>query len=363
MVPFASVNIALDTCALVMMALVFWRLVTEVGAHGTRERLLAAALLHGGALVCRVAAGIPVLYGLEQHNLLLYLAIALDACSACAFAACVLTDSDGHIRLAGRTTPLSSNLIGWSVGPSALASAFDSLIGDIHTLDVAYAVSLCMVSLFLQRGNEKELARRELEVERAQSKVFAEQMSPHFVFNTLTSISSLCYTDPDAAAEAIADLSGYLRGNIDALSSDEPIPFESELSHIRQYVALEQADPARVFNMEYDLAAKPFVIPPLTVQPLVENAIKHGALAREDGLGWVRLSTEDRGRFVRVVVEDNGFGGTNTKVTGKQRKTHDGVGLRSVERRLGVYGGSLNVDFGEDGGWACVLVPREEGRM
>ena len=362
MVHSASINIALDTCALAMMALVFWRLVSEGKEHGTRERLLAAALLHAGALVCRVAANIFMLSGLEQPKLLFCFAIVLDACSACAFAACVLTDSDGRIRLAGRLVPLSSTLVGWSIGPCAIASAVDSLVCGIVTLDVAYTISLCVACLLLQRKNEEELARRELEVECAQSKVFAEQMSPHFVFKTLTSISSLCYTDPDAAAEAIADLSGYLRGNIDALSSDEPIPFEKELSHIRQYVALEQADPARVFVMEYDLAAKPFTIPPLTVQPLVENAIKHGALAREDGLGWVRLSTEDRGRFVRVVVEDNGLGGNSSEVDGKQQKAHNGVGLQSVERRLSVYGGSLTARFGEDGGWACVLVPREEGR-
>ena len=60
--------------------------------------------------------------------------------------------------------------------------------------------------------------------------------------------------------------------------------------------------------MEYDLEAGSFSIPPLTIQPLVENAVTHGALARDDGLGWVRLSTEDRGRFVRVVVEDSGAG-------------------------------------------------------
>lgn len=350
-----AVNITLDVCALVMLLLVFWRPVMDSRAYGARERLLAAALLHGGALLCEVAACAPMLYGLASHGLPSLLVVTLDACSALALAGCVLTDADGRMRLANRVTPLSPALVGWAVGPCAIVGALVPLLGGISPMGMTYAVSLCMVCLLLQRGHERELARRESEVESAQSKVFAEQMSPHFLFNTLTSISSLCYADPDAAAEAIADLSGYLRGNIDALSSDEPIAFETELSHIQQYVALEQADPARTFSIEYDLRAEPFVIPPLTVQPLVENAVKHGALTRKDGLGWVRLSTEDHGRYVRVVVEDNGAGETGAKAS-----AHDGVGLRSVERRLAAHGGSLRTEFGENGGRACVVIPREE---
>ena len=128
-----------------------------------------------------------------------------------------------------------------------------------------------------------------------------------------------------------------------------------ELSHIRQYVSLEQADPARVFSIEYDLKAEAFLIPPLTVQPLVENAVKHGALTHRDGSGTVRLATEDRGRFVRVVVEDNGLGQANAKAS-----AHEGVGLGNVEKRLAGFGGSLQVDISDDGARACILVPRKE---
>ncbi len=362
MVIAASVNITLCLCGLLMLAIVFWRPTIEVEAYLARERLVAAALLHGGSLACRAASYVPACVSLDPYHVLSVIATALDACSALALTACVLTDADGRTRLASRLTPLSAELVGWTVGPCAIAGAIDSLISGIETLGVSYAASLCICCLLLQREHERELARRESVVESAQAKVFAEQMSPHFLFNTLTSISSLCYSDPDAAAETVANLAGYLRGNIDALSSDEPIPFETELSHIRQYVALEQADPARTFSMEYDLAAKPFLIPPLTVQPLVENAVKHGALARADDQGQVRLSTEDCGKFVRVMVTDNGTGDEDVSSMDNQSVTHDGIGLKSVERRLSVYGGSLRVEFGKDGGRACMLVPREEGR-
>ena len=107
--------------------------------------------------------------------------------------------------------------------------------------------------------------------------------------------------------------------------------------------------------MEYDLKAKAFLIPPLTVQPLVENAVKHGALTHRDGSGKVHLSTEDRGQFVRVVVEDNGMGQASEKAP-----AHKGVGLSNVEKRLASFGGSLQVDIGDGGSRACVLIPRKE---
>ena len=352
----ASANIAFSVAGLFMLAVVFWQ--AMVGGQ-TRKQvvfLVGAAFLHAGALACWIGADIPKLYGaIGVPPLLAWLAFGLDACSALMLAACILTDSDGRLRLRDRLEPLSAPMVAWAVGPSAVAGAITPMAGGIALVGFAYAVSLCLVYMLIQRAYEREIARREAELESGRAKLMAEQMRPHFVFNSLTSISSLCYTDPDAAAQAVADLSGYLRGNINALSSDEPIPFDVELSHIQQYVSLEQADPARAFSMEYDLKAKAFLIPPLTVQPLVENAVKHGALTHRDGSGKVHLSTEDRGQFVRVVVEDNGMGQASEKAP-----AHKGVGLSNVEKRLASFGGSLQVDIGDGGARTCVLVPRKE---
>ena len=349
----ASANIAFSVAGLFMLAVVFWQ--AMVGGQ-TRKQvvfLVGAAFLHAGALACWIGADIPKLYGaIGVPPLLAWLAFGLDACSALMLASCILTDSDGRLRLRDRLEPLSGPMVAWAVGPSAVAGA---IAGGIALVAFAYTVSLCLVYMLIQRAYEREIARREAELESGRAKLMAEQMRPHFVFNSLTSISSLCYTDPDAAAQAVADLSGYLRGNINALSSDEPIPFDVELSHIQQYVSLEQADPARAFSMEYDLKAKAFLIPPLTVQPLVENAVKHGALTHRDGSGKVHLSTEDRGQFVRVVVEDNGMGQASEKAP-----AHKGVGLSNVEKRLASFGGSLQVDIGDGGARTCVLVPRKE---
>ena len=352
----ASADTALNTAGLCMLAVVFWQAMVDGQTRKRAVFLVSALFLHAGALACWIGSDIPKLYGVTGvPPLLPWLAFGLDACSAFMLAACILTDSDGRFRLRDRLEPLSAPMIAWAVGPSAIAGAIMPMAGGIFLVGFAYTVSLCLVYALIQRAYARELARREAELESGRAKLMAEQMSPHFVFNSLTSISSLCYTDPDAAAQAVADLSGYLRGNINALSSDEPIPFDVELSHIRQYVSLEQADPARVFSIEYDLKAEAFLIPPLTVQPLVENAVKHGALTHRDGSGTVRLATEDRGRFVRVVVEDNGLGQANAKAS-----AHEGVGLGNVEKRLAGFGGSLQVDISDDGARACILVPRKE---
>ncbi|MBR1384045.1 MAG: sensor histidine kinase, partial [Ruminococcus sp.] len=100
----------------------------------------------------------------------------------------------------------------------------------------------------------------------------------------------------------------YLRANIDSLSSDKPIRFESELDHINHYVTLEKASTDVDFTMIYELNIRNFNIPPLTIQPIVENAIKHGALTRRDGSGVVKIRTEEKDGNIIITVTDNGAG-------------------------------------------------------
>lgn len=161
--------------------------------------------------------------------------------------------------------------------------------------------------------------------------VRAVQMQPHFIFNTLSAIRTLCRTDPALAEESIDNLAGYLRGSIDAFSSEELIPFDDEFRHIRQYIDLEQADPAKKFHFEYELDVRDFRVPALTVQPIVENAVKHGALTRKDGRGRVQLSTEEVGGFIRITILDNGYG--YKELTEKENKSK-GIGIENTKERL-----------------------------
>ena len=133
------------------------------------------------------------------------------------------------------------------------------------------------------------------------------QIQPHFIFNTLSSIRTLVKIDPDQSYNMLYDFSNYLRANIDNAMNLEGIPFASEVSHIKSYVNIEKVRYADRLNMEYDIQADEFTVPPLSVQPLVENAIKHG-VSKKVGGGTVLLKSYERPDCYVVEVNDDGLG-------------------------------------------------------
>jgi len=102
------------------------------------------------------------------------------------------------------------------------------------------------------------------------------QINPHFVHNTLTTIASMCDISPRMAKSLTIDFSRYLRQNLDTLHGEELIPFEKELEHVECYLKIEKVRFREKLNVSYAIDCKDFYIPPLSVQPLVENAVKHG---------------------------------------------------------------------------------------
>ena len=242
--------------------------------------------------------------------------------------------------------------------PLAAGVSAELVFPGVKLIGFSSAVSLCLVHKALEREQEAALRQREEMLDQRSARVLVEQIHPHFVANALMSIQQLCYTDPEAAAQRIEDFAGYLRANIDALTTDELIPFETELEHIQQYVALEQADPARIFTIDFHLNAGDFLLPALTVQPIVENAIRHGALCRKDQMGKVTLTTERVGKFIRVTVEDNGIG---KPADTPRQDQHHGVGIQNVRFRLEKQcGGALTLTQGDQGMKAVITLPNME---
>ena len=196
-----------------------------------------------------------------------------------------------------------------------------------------------------------------IELEQQRNKLLVAQIQPHFIFNSLVTIQSLCYTDGEAAAEYIDVFGDYLRANIDSLSSDELISFESELDHINHYVTLEKASTDVDFTIIYELHIRKFNIPPLTIQPIVENAIKHGALTRRDGSGVVKIKTEEQDGSIIITVTDNGAG-KNAALTEKQ-KQHRSVGIENARQRLELQcGGTLEVEISDSGARSVIIIPK-----
>ncbi|MDR2596310.1 MAG: histidine kinase [Treponema sp.] len=186
--------------------------------------------------------------------------------------------------------------------------------------------------------------------------IIISQIQPHFLYNALTVISRLCDKDPAQAKKATIEFSAYLRGNMDSLEETKPIPFEKELRHIEGFLNLEKAMYGEALNVIYDIKTKDFLLPALTVQSIVENAVKHGIGKREGG-GTVRICTSETDNEFFAVVSDNGVG-FEYKKTAHDRSLC--VGINNVRLRLSVQcGGSLEIESKPGAGTtAAIRIPK-----
>ena len=174
-------------------------------------------------------------------------------------------------------------------------------------------------------------------------RVMQKQIQPHFIYNTLFAIRSI-EGNPKETVQAINEFSAYLRANFTALEGEAIIPFDRELETVKDYVALQRLRFADRFSMKYDINDSEFSLPPLTVQILVENAIKHGITSRYKK-GTITVSSYKEKDEHVIKVEDDGVGfdvGT--------LKDNKGVGLRAVKNRLEYF---LN---------AALVVESEKGK-
>ncbi|MBC6992215.1 sensor histidine kinase [Hymenobacter sp. BT491] len=194
-------------------------------------------------------------------------------------------------------------------------------------LGVAYALDF---SGRYQRRN-LDAARLEVQLVHAQLQALKMQLQPHFLFNTLNAIATLIGDDPQAAQRMTAKLGAFLRLILDH-TDEQQIPLAQELQFTGLYLDMEQIRFADRLAITYELdpAALPALVPNLLLQPLVENAVKHG-LASATGAGAIHIQAERQGERLVLHVRDNGPG---TDRTGPR-----GIGLRNSEDRLrALYG-------------------------
>ena len=167
------------------------------------------------------------------------------------------------------------------------------------------------------------------EITKSRVSLMISQIQPHFIYNTLNAIMAMVKQAPDKAYNTISDFSKYLRYNINALSSVELIPFSEELKHIKVYMDIEKERFGKRVDIVYDIGDDDFVLPPLSVQPFVENAVKHGVCKKSEG-GTVRLSTSEDRDFYIVTIEDDGAGFDTSLLESDKR----GVGIKNTMYRL-----------------------------
>lgn len=154
---------------------------------------------------------------------------------------------------------------------------------------------------------ETEIGNIKENLKRSKISLMLSQIKPHFIYNTLSAIQAMIKVDPDKAFETISYFATFLRANINSIESEELIPIEKEIEHIKAYTEIEKIRFGDKLKIVYDIKAADFYVPPLTVQPLVENAVKHGVCKRVDG-GTVTIKTYNTEEYNYIEIIDDGVG-------------------------------------------------------
>lgn len=213
------------------------------------------------------------------------------------------------------------------------------------------------IQLFFDYIRQKQmLEEKETQLTLSRITTMMSQIRSHFVFNILNAISGMCKFDPEKADETVVRFSRYLRNNIDIMEDDKPVPFMTELSHLEDYVVLEQVRFEDKIEFYADIQADEFLIPPLIIQPVVENAIKHGLTQKREG-GTVVLRTWEEGGYILISVEDNGVG-----FEMRELEKNASVGLKNIRYRLEhLVAGTLEIESQIDVGTKVTIrIPKKE---
>ncbi|MBQ3356253.1 MAG: histidine kinase [Oscillospiraceae bacterium] len=240
----------------------------------------------------------------------------------------------------GKTLTKTERIVFWSfiLIPGA------SLILLIYVMDLiplsAMAASLIMF-YYLTERHTAQLYREQTENVKLQTEVMLSQIQPHFLYNSLGAIADLCDIDPQKAKQTTITFAQYLRGNMNALGTVDLIPFAQELSHTQQYLELQKVRFGDDLQVCYEIACTDFFVPTLSMQPLVENAVRHGIRQNPGGRGTLAIAAAETERGYEITVTDDGPG-FDPNVPPDDKRMH--VGLQNVRERLSLTcGGTLTL--------------------
>lgn len=204
-----------------------------------------------------------------------------------------------------------------------------ALVNEYAYTYVIVSYILVLIYGTIQRERNLELAEKKKELADKQVQLMISQINPHFMYNTLGTIRSLCHTDPVLAAYTVNQFALYLRGNMDMMMQIDPIMIELEMRHVRYFTQIERMRFPNI-SVQYDLQDMEFMVPALTVQPLVENAIRYGVRSKRDGMVWISTWQDENNHY--IVVKDNGVGFDPAIIPNNEERSH--IGIANVRNRL-----------------------------
>lgn len=223
-----------------------------------------------------------------------------------------------------------------------IAMVIQARVFGVHFIALSSVISAIFMLTNIISDQAERFYMKEAENAKLKLDILQSQIQPHFLYNSLTTIKHLCTKDPQTASDAIEQFMIYLRHNMDSLTADRPIDFLTELDHVKGYLALQKLRFGDDLSVIYDLQFIDFKMPPLTLQPLVENAVTYGIRKNATGKGTVTISTRRTENTVDITVEDDGPGFEISNVSA-DNTAH--IGIMNVRKRVeDIVGGELIID-------------------
>ena len=349
-VSFWSESIVSNTIAVgsAMILYMFFLAATIVHLLAAKKKIGLIAVVFLG-VVDALALIIPVVSNLRFYDVWLYWIVVQLVVNlvliGCLVKECFCKKSKSNWLYIGAILPLIAfgvdvAMTGLGVWKGGEASKFLFLL--------LFAVAMVVVLRIIPRGINDAARAKELETEKTalnaqlvESRIstMMSQIRPHFIYNTLGSIEELCNIDPQKAGELVHNFAKYLRGNFRELDNPRPILMSQEMEHVRHYISIENVRfPDMTFLFEMN--SGDFHIPALTIQPIVENAIKHGLMKLPKG-GTIHVVSYETDNHYCVSVEDDGVGFDTSELLDERKH----VGIRNIRGRLkAMVGGTLEIE-------------------
>lgn len=246
----------------------------------------------------------------------------------------------------------------WIIPPACVVLILYAVYSDyisMGTYPSNLSKTLVVVILQFYLFYHLDLARQyeEKMLQNQKLQLMLSQIKPHFFFNTITTIQALCSIDPKKASETLGLFASYVRQNI-TTTTDSLTPFSKEIEHVKTYASIETLRFPNI-EVQYDIQFSDFDIATLSIQPLVENAIKHGIRSKEHGI--VLISTQYNNQSIIINISDNGIG-FDTSIIDELDDTH--VGIHNVKNRLEILqNASMAINSSSDGTNITITIPWE----
>lgn len=211
-------------------------------------------------------------------------------------------------------------------------SIINLIDSQTQTFIIIYALAFLFYYLVMHIYISQQVSEeKDRKVREERLLLMLSQIQPHFLYNTLNTITALCRSNPKLAEETTIKFSKYLRENMYSIGeNNETHTFSQELEHTNIYLEIEKLRFGNRLKVEYDIKASDFNLPVLTLQPIVENAVKHGICKKIEG-GTIKISSEKRGNDNIIIIADDGVGFELEKILNDGNQH---IGIENVRERL-----------------------------